>query len=239
MILPPELQSYCIEPDIILVYKPSGISSFDVIRIMRRSLSIRKMGHAGTLDPLATGLMIIGIETGTKKLAGYLKLPKTYRATIQLGIATTSGDIQGEVMREQSNFEVPSETRIREVLENLVGEHDIIPPIYSALKVDGRALYEYARKGTCPIFMPIKHMGVVSATFLDYSQDVQGDWQIECILSVTSGTYIRSLAEAIGQRLGIPTTLSALERTHIAEYDIQQAWHIVDPRKITEKDYPR
>lgn len=228
MELPLEIQPYLIEPDVLLVNKPSGISSFDVIRVLRRNLHIRKMGHAGTLDPLASGLMIIGIQTGTKKLTQYLKLPKTYRATIQLGYATTSGDIEGEIMKEMSDFLIPSQERIHEVLEGLVGEHDIIPPVYSALKVDGKPLYEYARKGTCPIMMPVKHMGVTSATFLDYAQDTTGKWQITCTLAVTSGTYIRSLAEVVGQQLGIPATLSALERTRIADYDVTQAWDISD-----------
>jgi tRNA pseudouridine55 synthase len=223
MELPEFLQPHLIEPDVLLVNKPAGISSFDVIRVLRRHTHIRKMGHAGTLDPLATGLMIIGIQTGTKKLTQYLKLPKTYIATIRLGQATTSGDVEGEIMKSVTDFIPPSAQKIQEIIQGLLGEHEIIPPVYSALKVDGRALYVYARNNTCPIFMPIKHMGVTSAQFIQYEQDAQGYWCITCELAVTSGTYIRSLAEMVGERLGIPATLCALERTVIGDHNTGQA----------------
>jgi len=226
--IPENLQKYLIEPDVLLVDKPSGPSSFDVIRFLRRETGIRKIGHAGTLDPLATGLMILGIQTGTKKLTQYLKLNKTYIATIQLGIATTSGDTQGEIMREQEITSPPEEKLVREVIKGLVGEHEVIPPVYSALKVDGRPLYIYARKNTCPIFMPIKHMGVTDARFVSQEKDAEGKWQIKCELAVTSGTYIRSLAEMVGERLAVPATLSALRRTVIGEHRIEQAASLID-----------
>ncbi|MCB9809298.1 tRNA pseudouridine(55) synthase TruB [Candidatus Nomurabacteria bacterium] len=226
MNLTPVLQPYMIEPDILLVDKPSGISSFDVIRILRRNLGIRKMGHAGTLDPLASGLMIVGIQTGTKKLTHYLKLPKEYIATIQLGSATTSGDTEGETICILDNFDIPTEKQIQEVLTSLLGEHDIVPPVYSAIKVDGRPLYWYARKNTCPIFMPTKHMGVTDIEFLSLQNDQQGVWKISCRIAVTSGTYIRSLAELVGQGLGIPATLSALRRVRIESWDVRNAFDI-------------
>ena len=226
--IPKNLQQYLIEPDVLLVDKPSGPSSFDVIRFLRRETGIRKMGHAGTLDPLATGLMILGIQSGTKKLTQYLKLPKTYIATIQLGIATTSGDTEGEIMREQNITTPPEEILVQEVIKSLVGEHEIIPPVYSALKVNGKPLYVYARKNTCPIFMPIKHMGVTDAQFIAYEKDIEGKCQITCELAVTSGTYIRSLAEMVGERLGVPATLSALRRTVIGSHTIEHAASLSD-----------
>ena len=150
------------QENILLVDKPSGPTSFDIIRFLRKSLDIRKIGHAGTLDPLASGLLIIGIGPGTKKLEHFLKLPKTYEATILFGTSTTSGDIEGEVLKEEK-VEALEEAHVREAVASLVGEHTTIAPIYSAIKVGGKPLYWYARRGCCPIEMPCRISSVQGA----------------------------------------------------------------------------
>ncbi|MDA1330356.1 MAG: hypothetical protein DWG76_05280 [Chloroflexi bacterium] len=148
---------------IILVNKPKGITSFDVIRQLRRKLGIRKMGHAGTLDPLASGLMIIGVNEGTKKLEEYLKLPKTYEADVLLGIQTTTGDMEGDILAEVPKEEVEkklSDTDLTTLFKNFIGTHTLAVPKYSAIKVDGKALYTYAREGQEPPRVPEKEMEI-------------------------------------------------------------------------------
>ena len=136
------------EEDIILVDKPKGITSFGVISRMRRKLNIRKIGHAGTLDPLATGLMILGVGKGTKKLTNYIKLDKIYESEVLLGIKTTTGDMEGEIVKnEKLKIKNLNLKKINEVLESLVGEIELPVSIYSAIKQNGEALYKKARRG--------------------------------------------------------------------------------------------
>src|SRR3989344_3968101 len=119
---------------ILLVDKPQGITSFDCIRILRRKLGVRKMGHAGTLDPMATGLMIIGVGEGTKKLQDFLKLDKTYEAEILLGVSTDTGDITGKILKKvgMMNYELREEG-IKEILRGMVGKLQLPVPAYSAI----------------------------------------------------------------------------------------------------------
>lgn len=129
--------------NILLIDKPKGITSFDAIRILRRKLGIKKMGHGGTLDPLASGLMIIGIEKGTKKLNSVLKLPKVYEADILLGIKTTTGDMEGDIVAQKDIENISLDT-IQKVLKSMVGKMTLQVPAYSAIKIAGNPLYKYA-----------------------------------------------------------------------------------------------
>ena len=151
---------------ILLIDKPSGITSFDCIRILRKKLGIRKMGHAGTLDPMATGLMIIGVGDGTKKLQEFLKLDKTYEAEILLGVQTDTGDITGKVLKELGikNYEL-SEEKIKKVLQGMVAKLELPVPAYSAIKRGGEALYKKARRGEV-VDVPIKTMEIKAVEFL-------------------------------------------------------------------------
>lgn len=206
--------------NIILVDKPKGITSFDVIRRLRKELGIRKMGHAGTLDPLASGLMIIGINDGTKKMEEFLKLDKTYEAEILLGTKTDTGDLEGEVIetREVVNVE---EDYVEEVFQNFHGEFDIAVPKYSAIKRGGKALYEYAREGA-EIEVPIKKMKIYKSQLLGIDETDTG-FILRVRFDVASGVYIRSLVEFIGNFLDTPATLANLRRTQIGEYDLKEA----------------
>ena len=122
--------------NILLIDKPKGITSFDVIRELRKKLGIKKMGHAGTLDPLATGLMIIGIGDGTKLLKDYFGLPKTYRTEILIGKQTTTGDLEGEVVKETTVHKIDMK-KIERILKEITGTIELPVPLYSAVKVDG------------------------------------------------------------------------------------------------------
>lgn len=211
--------------NIILVDKPKGITSFDVIRKLRKKLGIKKMGHAGTLDPLASGLMIIGIYQGTKLLDQYLKLPKTYYAEILLGKSTDTGDLEGQILSTKKITEKIQESDIEEILRSLIGTQSFQVPIYSAIKVDGKPLYWYARQGIAPPRIPTKDMEIRTLSLLDsYKSD--DFWVLNIRCDVGSGTYIRVLAEEIGKRIGYPATLRNLRRTQIGDFSIHDAQEI-------------
>ncbi|MFA6158200.1 MAG: tRNA pseudouridine(55) synthase TruB [Candidatus Paceibacterota bacterium] len=202
--------------DILLVDKPKGITSFDVIRILRRELGVRKMGHAGTLDPLATGLLIIGVNAGTKKLAGLIGLPKTYDAEIRLGMATDSGDAAGTIVQE---LPVPVLTNgeIQAVVEGMKGKLTLPVSLFSAIKRDGVPLYKYAYKGE-KVELPMRDMTVRDARFVSYENGI-----IRAVFDVSSGTYVRSLAEELGKRLGTCASILNLRRLSIGEYSVEGA----------------
>ncbi|MSU55888.1 MAG: tRNA pseudouridine(55) synthase TruB [Candidatus Taylorbacteria bacterium] len=221
---------------ILLIDKPKGITSFDCIRILRKKLNIRKMGHAGTLDPMATGLMIIGVGDGTKKLHEFLKLDKTYEAEILLGVKTDTGDITGqEVPISNSQFSINfqdkkfSNEEIEKILQTMIGKLELPVPAYSAIKRGGEALYKKARRGEV-VDTPSKVMEITAVEFLGVSspppqlrRGAGGGVVVSVRFDVTSGTYIRSLAEEFGRRLGVPATLAGLRRTRIGEFKIEDA----------------
>lgn len=227
--------------ELLLVDKPAGISSFDVIRRLQREPEFagRKMGHAGTLDPLATGLMIIGIDSGTKCLAELLGLSKVYEAEFLIGVRTDSGDTDGQVLEQWSVEQVAAFSdsltalRVEEVLKGMKGSLQLPVPIYSAIKRGGKKLYELARAGQTAeeIKPPVKKMVVESARLLGLDKEIAvvvgvlGDmWlRVSVELGVSSGTYIRSLGEEFGRRIGAPVTMSALRRTSIGEYSVKDA----------------
>lgn len=219
-------ESY-IEEDVLLVHKPVGMSSFDVIRKLRPLLNIKKMGHAGTLDPLAHGLMIIGINKGTKKMEKYLKLPKVYTADVLIGKSTTTGDQEGEVF--ESKEVIKSDIKVQdleEVVLSMQGEHDLQVPIYSAIKVDGKPLYWYARNNVEPPRIPSKKMNITRIQLLDhYKSDKY--YVVKVRFEVSSGSYIRTLAEELGRRLGYPASLNSLYRVSIGEYKDHDAFKFI------------
>jgi tRNA pseudouridine55 synthase len=227
----PIKSKHYIEPDILLVHKPKGLSSFDVIRQMRPILGTRKIGHAGTLDPLATGLMILGIDTGTKKLTQYLKLPKTYIAEILIGKSTTTGDLEGEIIEDK--FVEKNDVRNDEMeyqLLQMKGSHTLKVPLYSAIKVQGKALYTYARRGETPPYIPEKEMNILSIQILDsYNKGIYHVVKIR--VEVSSGTYIRTLGEEFGRRIGYPATLQNLHRVSISNYLDANAYHFHKKKK--------
>lgn len=207
-------------PEILLIDKPKGITSFDVIRKLRKKLGIKKMGHAGTLDPLATGLLIIGIEKGTKKLNQFLKLPKVYEVEILLGKKTTTGDQEGEILEEKPVHDLPSD-RIEKVLESIQGKITLPVPVYSAIKKKGKPLYKMARRGE-KVEVPEKEMEVVWVRLKDHYKE-DGGYILKLEMEVGSGTYVRSIAEEIGRKLGYPAMVWELRRTKIGEFRVGDA----------------
>jgi tRNA pseudouridine55 synthase len=204
-------------PEIILIDKPYGISSYDCIRRLQKKFGREKMGHAGTLDPLATGLMIIGIKSGTKKLSQYIKLPKTYHVEILLGISTETCDMEGKKLCEV-NIEKLDEEKVKKVIKDIVGKIHLPVPIYSAIKVGGEALYKKARRGEM-VKTPKKEMEIISTNFISLKKFGE-QYIIELSIFVSSGTYIRSLSLEIGRRLSLPAVVYSLRRTSIGDFDI-------------------
>jgi len=217
-------------PEILLIDKPVGITSFDVIRSLRRQLGVKKMGHAGTLDPLASGLMIIGIQAGTKRLSDYIKHDKEYIAEIFLGESRTTGDMEGEIVAEKSvEVEMLPET-LEKVLLTMTGELTLPVSAYSAIKRDGVPMYKRARaaekKGETIEDVPMRTMKIYEAELLstEITTVNRGNRQVvEVRFKVGSGTYIRSLAVEFGKRLGYPAVLKKLRRTRVGEFDIKDA----------------
>ncbi|NQV93035.1 tRNA pseudouridine(55) synthase TruB [Candidatus Kaiserbacteria bacterium] len=212
------------EEDILLIDKPKGITSFDVIRRLRKGRGERKMGHAGTLDPLASGLMIIGVGTGTKKLNEYIRLPKSYVAEILIGEKRSTGDMEGEVV-ESAKVESLDKDEVEKALKEMVGVLRLPVPVYSAVKAGGKRLYKEVRKGRA-VIIPLRDMETKNAQLL--SMRKEGDYYIvEVEFDVESGVYIRSLAEELGRRLGYPATTKELRRTKIGDFRIEDAEKII------------
>jgi tRNA pseudouridine55 synthase len=205
---------------LLLVDKPKGITSFDVIRRLRRSIGVWKMGHAGTLDPLASGLMLVGVGKGTKELAKLIKLDKEYEAEIVLGERRCTGDFESAILEEADASGVQEDT-IERALASLVGAPELPVPAYSAIKQGGKPLYQLARKGR-EVAAPVRPMHVHEAQLL--RTEARGPrMHVFVTFSVGSGTYIRSLAEELGRRLGYPATLGNLRRTRIGEFKVEDA----------------
>ncbi len=209
-------------PEILLVNKPRGISSFGVIRELRKKLGVRKMGHAGTLDPLAEGLLIIGVGTGTKKLADLIGLDKVYEVEIELGERTASGDKEGEVLEERDVvLSDVSEDELRRALGELEGETELPVPIYSAVKRGGKPLYKRARSGE-QVTAPRRVMKIYKLDLLGMRAENNRVF-LSVRMEVGSGVYVRSIAEEVGRKLGLPATVSKLVRTRIGDFLLEDS----------------
>lgn len=208
------------EDSVLLIDKPAGITSFGVVARVRRKLSAQlgkkaKVGHTGTLDPFATGLMIIVTGKECRNAMKYSKLDKEYEATIRLGQTSSTGDPEGEILNV-SDLQPPKEA-VEAALERFRGEITQRPPIFSAIKINGRRAYDLARKGE-DFEIPERQVTVFSLELLDYSYP-----DIHIRTHVSSGTYIRSLAVDIGDVLGTGAYCVELRRTKVAEYDVRDA----------------
>ena len=206
--------------ELLLVDKPKGISSFDVIRELRRRFGVRKMGHAGTLDPMATGLLIVGVGSGTKRLKDFVGLPKTYRMSVLLGLRTDTGDVTGRPIEERPVGSVPAK-RVRAILAEMIGELELPIPMYSAVKHSGRPLYRYARQGIA-VPQKTRKTPIIRLELIAAHRDVDGP-VLDLELEAGSGTYARAVAEEIGRRIGAPATLAELRRTKIGGIDVARA----------------
>lgn len=222
--------------EILLVDKPEGVSSFGVVARVRRKLSeaagmievkgkdgvVRqkqkkvKVGHTGTLDPFATGLLVLLIGKGTKRANEFLKLDKEYLATVRLGATSTTGDIEGEIT-ERDVMTPPEREQVEKAVRGFVGEIEQKVPVYSAVKINGQRAYKLAREGK-QVEMPTRKVKVYELEILRY------EWpELVIRAKVSSGTYIRALGEDIGKALGVGGYLTALRRTQVGVYKVEEA----------------
>lgn len=200
---------------LLLVNKPIGMTSFDVIRQLRRRTGVRKIGHAGTLDPLASGLMLMLFGAGCKQAQTLTKLDKRYVAEIKLGAISSTGDNEGEKTPVSSR--IPAESEVEAALVRLTGEITQTPPVYSAIKIGGQEAYKHARAGR-EVVMPSRQVTVYENRLIRNKYPI-----IELDTKVSSGTYIRTLAEDLGGLLGTGAYLSGLVRTEVGVYRLDEA----------------
>ena len=209
---------------IILINKEKGLTSRDVVNMVCKRLNTRRVGHTGTLDPIATGLMILCVGEGLKLVELLTKHDKEYVAKVRVGIKTDTYDITGKVVEENNNFNLDKDT-LENVLNSFIGEYYQTVPIYSSIKVNGKKLYEYARNNL-EVDLP-KHLVKISdISLLEFNKD-----NFTFKVNVSSGTYIRSLINDIGEKLNIPMTMEELKRTRVGDYLLENA-NSIDDLKI-------
>jgi tRNA pseudouridine55 synthase len=205
---------------LVIVDKPGGMTSHDVVARVRRLAGTKKVGHAGTLDPMATGVLVVGVEKATR-LLGYLALTeKEYAATIRLGQSTSTDDAEGEITGSASAADVSAET-LHKAAAGLVGEIQQVPPAVSAIKVGGQRAYKLTRAGAAPE-LPARPVTVYEFAITAVRREAElldGDATVRC----SSGTYIRALARDLGTALGTGGHLTRLRRTRVGGYGVQDA----------------
>jgi len=202
---------------ILLVDKPAGITSHDIVDRLRRKLKMKKIGHAGTLDPLATGLMIMLIGKATKVSQFLISLDKSYDGEFLLGVETDSQDADGEVVAEKPVTDDIDQEKVEEEMRTFLGDQYQTPPMFSAKKIDGVPLYKMARKGKTverePRFIRINELSLTKWN------SPKGEFSMAC----SKGTYVRTVLHDLGQKLGCGAHLIGLRRTKIDQFDIQNA----------------
>ncbi|PRB64938.1 tRNA pseudouridine(55) synthase TruB [Microbacterium maritypicum] len=212
-----------VSPGILLVDKPAGLTSHDVVARTRRAFGTRKVGHAGTLDPMATGLLVIGIEGATRLLTYIVGADKTYEATIRLGQTTGTDDAEGEILMtaEPEAWSAVTDAAVDEGILALTGEISQVPSSVSAIKVDGRRAYDRVRAGE-EVVLAARDV-VVSRFDVSARRQQDGFLDLDVIVDCSSGTYIRSLARDLGAALGVGGHLTALRRTRVGPFEVTDA----------------
>lgn len=205
---------------VLLIDKPKGCTSFDVVKRVRKGTDVSKVGHAGTLDPMATGLLIVLVaRPATRLQEAFMHLPKAYEGTMRLGERTPSLDRETDVQERRDVSHLTLEI-LEEAREEFLGVIDQVPPMYSAVKVEGEPLYKKARRGET-VDRPPRQIHIETFELLDWESPVL-KFRVEC----SKGTYIRSLARDLGETLGVGAHLGSLRRTAIGSYDVADAWSL-------------
>ena len=203
---------------IIVVNKPKGITSFDVIRKLKKILKTKKIGHTGTLDPLATGVMLVCVGRATKLASDLEVKDKIYIADFDIGYATDTYDIEGKKIAE--NIIEVSKENLKQSIKKFIGNIKQVPPMYSAIKIDGNKLYHLARKGI-EVERPERDVTIEYINLLDFK-----DNKAKIETKVSKGCYIRSLIYDIGQDLGTYATMTALQRKQVGDYSLEDSYSL-------------
>ena len=210
---------------IIVVNKPKGITSFDVIRKLKKILKTKKIGHTGTLDPLATGVMLMCVGKATKLASDLEAKAKIYIANFDIGYATDTYDIEGKKIAE--NIIDVSKEDLEQSIKKFIGNIKQVPPMYSAIKIDGNKLYHLARKGI-EVERPERDVTIEYINLLDFK-----DNKAKIETKVSKGCYIRSLIYDIGQDLGTYATMTALQRKQVGEYSLENSYNLEQIEEMT------
>lgn len=221
---------------ILPIYKQRGITSHDVVFKARKILKMKKIGHAGTLDPQVDGVLLLLLGGATKVSDYAMDLGKSYRAEVCLGIKTITEDLTGEVL-EESNIDDIDIDKIKDILQTLIGEIEQTPPIYSAVKVKGKKLYEYARAGKFDVEIPSRKVNIYDVEFIegsDYYKDNKFYFSIN--ISCGKGTYVRTIATDIGKKLNLPSTMSKLTRTRSGKIELDNCLTLSEVEQLLEKN---
>ena len=213
----------------LLIDKPLNWTSFDVVRKLRRLVRTKKIGHAGTLDPLATGLLILCTGKYTKRINEYMAQEKEYTGTITLGASTPTYDLESEPVAQKDPADITPELVGEVIVKQFTGPIDQVPPAHSAIKVDGKRVYELARKGK-EVKLEPRRITVKTFEITAFRLPVL-EFRVVC----STGTYIRSLANDLGAALGCGGYLSSLRRTRIGEYSVDQALNMEQAEKYIEE----
>ena len=214
------------------INKPSGVTSFDVIRVLRRNVKMKRIGHTGTLDPLATGVMVVCFGEATKLASDIEAERKVYVAKMEFGYSTDSYDSEGTIIKTNSDFDysVIDEKYLNRVFASFLGVQKQIPPMFSALKVNGKRLYELAREN-------IEIEREPREIFIEYIKLVEmKDKKVKFELKVSKGTYIRTVVNDIGEKIGCYATMIALERKSVGEYLIEKSYKLEDIEKMCKNE---
>ena len=221
---------------ILPIYKQRGITSHDVVFKARKILKMKKIGHAGTLDPEVDGVLLLLLGGATKVSDYAMDLGKSYSAEVCLGIKTTTEDLTGEVL-EECNVSDIDINKIKDILQTLIGEIEQTPPIYSAVKVKGKKLYEYARAGKFDVEIPSRKVNIYDVEFIegsDYYRDNKFYFSIN--ISCGKGTYVRTIATDIGKKLNLPSTMSKLTRTRSGKIELDNCLTLSEVEQLLEKN---
>jgi len=215
----------------IIINKPVDFTSHDVVAILRGITSIKKIGHAGTLDPFATGDLICAIgREATREIDKFVKLDKEYEATLKLGATTDTYDKEGQIINKEQETRNKKQTDVQKILEKFIGKQEQIPPMFSAKKVGGQKLYKLARAGKVIKRKPCK-IEIYDIKLIKYKWPNLGI-KVNC----STGTYIRSLGHDIGQALGCGAYLEELKRTAVGEFKLKTA---VDLKKLNKDNWQK
>ena len=221
---------------ILPIYKERGMTSHDVVFKARKILKMKKIGHSGTLDPEVDGGLLLLLGGATKVSDYAMDLGKSYRAEVCLGIKTTTEDLTGEILEERT-VEGIDISEIKGILKTMVGEIEQTPPIYSAVKVNGRKLYEYARRGQFDVEIPSRKVNIYNIEFIDNSEYYKdGKFYFTIDINCGKGTYVRTIATSIGEKLNIPSTMSKLTRTSSGKITIDHCLKLADVEKCLEEN---
>ena len=220
---------------ILPIYKERGMTSHDVVFRARRILQMKKIGHSGTLDPEVDGVLLLLLGGATKVSDYAMDLGKSYRAEVCIGLKTTTEDLTGDIVEEceVSNINIDE---IKSILKSMIGEIEQKPPIYSAIKVNGRKLYEYARSGQFDIEIPTRKVNIYNISFIENSEYYKDDkFYFSIDIDCGKGTYVRTIATSIGEKLRLPSTMSKLTRTRSGEIILEKCLKLSEVEQCVQE----